>query len=147
MSASAPTPTPAVLSTPDDRPAFLFVKIPLTRHAVDPLHQREDRIDQALRARGVGMVIGWGDSLGAARTDVDISMVAIAKSVAIFVGVPLVAGALTRSLLVRRDEGLRMLVPLRLHCRAALASSGREPAVRAALDAADAAEATGAQAS
>ena len=62
MSASAPTPTPAVLSTPDDRPAFLFVKIPLTRHAVDPLHQREDRIDQALRARGVGMVIGWGDS-------------------------------------------------------------------------------------
>jgi len=69
MSASAPPPTPAVLSTPDDRPAFLFVKIPVTRHTVDPLHQREDRIDQALRARRVGMVIGWGDSLGAARTD------------------------------------------------------------------------------
>ena len=69
MSASAPPTSPAVVSTPDDRPAFLFVKIPVTRHTVDPLHQREDRIDQALRARGVGMVIGWGDSLGAARKD------------------------------------------------------------------------------
>ncbi len=69
MSASAPPPSPAVVSTPDDRPAFLFVKIPVTRHTMDPLHQREDRIDQALRARGVGMVIGWGDSLGAARAD------------------------------------------------------------------------------
>ena len=69
MSASAPTSTRAALSTPDDRPAFLFVKIPLTRRTVDPLHQREDRIDQALRAPGGGMVIGWGDSLGAARKD------------------------------------------------------------------------------
>ena len=69
MSASAPTSTRAALSTPDDRPAFLFVKIPLTRRTVDPLHQREDRIDQALRAQGGGMVIGWGDSLGAARKD------------------------------------------------------------------------------
>lgn len=38
----------------------------------------------------------------------------------------------SRSLLVPRDDGLRMLVPLRLHCRAELATSGREPRVRAA---------------
>ncbi len=36
-----------------------------------------------------------------------------------------------RSLLVRRGEGLRMLVPLRLFCGAELAASGRESTIRA----------------
>lgn len=36
-----------------------------------------------------------------------------------------------RSLLVRRGDGIRMLVPMRLHCGDELARSGREQAVRA----------------
>lgn len=50
-------------------PVFLFVKIPVSRRTVDPLHLREHELDQALRAAGVGTVVGWGDSLGAARSD------------------------------------------------------------------------------
>lgn len=56
---------------PDDRYAhrevpqfFVYVRIPVARHAADPLHLREERIDQALQAEGLGTVVGWGDSLG-----------------------------------------------------------------------------------
>ncbi|PJI96203.1 hypothetical protein CLU85_0944 [Acidovorax sp. 69] len=63
-------PTPAVpFSVPDEPPAFMFVKIPVSRHTIDPLHLREHQIDQALRAQALGAVVGWGDSLGAARAD------------------------------------------------------------------------------
>jgi hypothetical protein len=44
--------------------SFVFVKIPLRRHEVDPLHRREEQIDEALRNLAIGTVIGWGDSLG-----------------------------------------------------------------------------------
>lgn len=48
----------------------MFVKIPLGRRTVrDPVHQREEQMDQALRAAGAGLVLGWGDSLGAPRAD------------------------------------------------------------------------------
>lgn len=47
----------------------------------------------------LAVVPGW---LGAARTTVDISMGMIARSVLIFLGIPLLAGYLTRTLLVRR---------------------------------------------
>ena len=50
--------------------AFIFVKIPIERHdAADPLHRREDTIDQMLRVQGLGLVVGWGDSLGKRRPD------------------------------------------------------------------------------
>ncbi|MEJ8815046.1 hypothetical protein WKW77_28495 [Variovorax ureilyticus] len=49
------------------RTQFMFVKIPVLPDADDLYHQREDRIDQALKAKGLGTVIGWGDSLGEAR--------------------------------------------------------------------------------
>ena len=63
-------------AAPDDRFAhreapqfFVFVKIPVQRHAFDPLHRREEQIDEALRAQGLGAVVGWGDSLGERRAD------------------------------------------------------------------------------
>lgn len=101
MSAFAPPPPPAALSTPDDRPAFLFVKIPVTRHTMDPLHLREDRIDQALRTHGTGMVIGWGDSLGAARKDGK----RIAEFIRIDISAPVLESALValRALLAEPD--------------------------------------------
>jgi hypothetical protein len=84
------TPPPA-----DDRFAhrevpqfFIFVKIPVDRRAIDPLHRREERLDEALRAQGLGTVVGWGDSLGerrangsrvAAYTRVDISVAHLAQ--------------------------------------------------------------------
>ncbi|WP_157731194.1 hypothetical protein [Variovorax sp. HW608] len=49
------------------RTQFMVVKIPVVADMDDLYHQREDRIDQALRARGLGTVIGWGDSLGETR--------------------------------------------------------------------------------
>lgn len=56
---------------PADVPAqFVYVRIPVQpRRGTDPLHQREDRIDQSLRAQGIGSVLGWGDSLGERRAD------------------------------------------------------------------------------
>ncbi|MBB3180785.1 hypothetical protein FHW64_005219 [Variovorax sp. Sphag1AA] len=45
----------------------MMVKIPVVADVDDLYHQREDRIDQALKAKGLGTVIGWGDSLGEAR--------------------------------------------------------------------------------
>lgn len=68
---NAPTPPPASgpYATPEERAIFLYVKIPVSRRGTDPLHLREDQIDQALRAQGLGIVVGWGDSLGAARAD------------------------------------------------------------------------------
>ena len=61
---------PFVPPPPDVPPEFVFVRIPVKpRRGTDPLHLREDRIDQALRAQGIGMVVGWGDSLGERRAD------------------------------------------------------------------------------
>ena len=49
---------------------FVYVRIPVSlRRGTDPLHLREDRIDQALRTQGIGTVVGWGDSLGERRAD------------------------------------------------------------------------------
>ncbi|WP_431274977.1 hypothetical protein ACQ858_00660 [Variovorax ureilyticus] len=45
----------------------MFVKIPVVADVDDLYHQREDRIDQALKAKSLGTVIGWGDSLGEVR--------------------------------------------------------------------------------
>lgn len=48
--------------------AFTFAQIPIDRRGVaDPLHRREDTIDQMLRTQGLGLVVGWGDSLGERR--------------------------------------------------------------------------------
>ncbi|WP_143044931.1 hypothetical protein [Variovorax sp. YR216] len=62
--AQPPTPPRA---TGYARTQFMIVKIPVVPDADDLYHQREDRIDQALKAKGLGTVIGWGDSLGEAR--------------------------------------------------------------------------------
>jgi len=100
MSTSAPPSSPAAHTTPGDLPpVFVFVKIPVNRHTADPLHLREDRIDQALRAQGVGMVIGWGDSLGAARPD--------GKRIAAFIRIDITAPALDSA-----RAALRALLPL-----------------------------------
>src|SRR5690348_5074913 len=56
---SAPAP-----STGYARTQFMAVKIPVVAHVDDRYHLREDRIDQALKAKGLGSVLGWGDSLG-----------------------------------------------------------------------------------
>ena len=69
-----PTPPPSnafFSPPPPDVPAqFVYVRIPVNRRrGTDPLHQREDQIDQALRAQGIGTVVGWGDSLGERRAD------------------------------------------------------------------------------
>lgn len=63
--------TPPFIPPPPDVPAqFVYVRIPVQlRRGTDPLHQREDRIDQALRSQGIGSVVGWGDSLGERRAD------------------------------------------------------------------------------
>ena len=45
----------------------MVVKIPVIPDVDDLYHQREDRIDQALKAKGLGTVLGWGDSLGEGR--------------------------------------------------------------------------------
>ena len=59
--AQPPTPPRATGYT---RTQFMMVKIPVVADVDDLYHQREDRIDKALKAKGVGTVIGWGDSLG-----------------------------------------------------------------------------------
>lgn len=65
-----PTDAPDSLFAHYEEPQFfVFVKIPVGRHEADPLHQREERIDAALRERGLGTVVGWGDSLGERRAD------------------------------------------------------------------------------
>lgn len=43
---------------------FVYVKIPVGKQDADPFHRREDSIDQGLREKGLGWVVGWGDSLG-----------------------------------------------------------------------------------
>jgi len=48
------------------RTQYMMVKIPVVPDVDDLYHQREDRIDQALKAKGLGTVLGWGDSLGEA---------------------------------------------------------------------------------
>src|SRR5690606_23411950 len=50
-------------------PVFIYLKLPVGRRGMDPLHAREDQIDQALRAQSVGAVVGWGQSLGSSRAD------------------------------------------------------------------------------
>ena len=77
--AHPPAPAPAAASAPfhghstsiEAVAGFVFVKIPVDgRHdEADPLHRREDTIDQMLRAQGLGLVVGWGDSLGERRPD------------------------------------------------------------------------------
>jgi len=68
------------------RTQFMAVKIPVTQDDDNRLHLREDEIDQALRSKSLGSVLGWGDSLGdaspsgqrrAAYTRVDLDVVDI----------------------------------------------------------------------
>jgi hypothetical protein len=68
---SAPSPSTGHTATPAALSGFIFVKIPLNRRydEADPLHRREDAIDQMLRSQGLGLVVGWGDSLGERRPD------------------------------------------------------------------------------
>ncbi|MCM2347753.1 MAG: hypothetical protein NDI95_14130 [Acidovorax soli] len=67
---SAPAPSPSHPARPEVIAGFLFVKIPVGRRNVpDPLHHREDTIDQMLRSQDLGLVVGWGDSLGERRPD------------------------------------------------------------------------------
>ncbi|SDZ86652.1 hypothetical protein [Acidovorax soli] len=67
---SVPVPSPGHPALPEAITGFLFVKIPLARRDVqDPMHQREDTIDQMLRSQDLGLVVGWGDSLGERRPD------------------------------------------------------------------------------
>ena len=68
------TPSPSnafFIPPPPDVPAeYVYVRIPVKpRRGTDPLHLREDQIDQALRAQGIGSVVGWGDSLSERRSD------------------------------------------------------------------------------
>jgi len=58
-----PDPRYAHQSTPQ---CFIYLRLPLGKHDYDPLHQRENAIDQALRTQGLGEVLGWGESLGEA---------------------------------------------------------------------------------
>lgn len=44
--------------------SFVYVKIPRHRRDDDPLHLREEQIDETLRQLAIGTVVGWGDSLG-----------------------------------------------------------------------------------
>jgi hypothetical protein len=46
------------------RSQFMVVKIPIDADTDDRIHQREERIDEALRAKGLGSVLGWGGSYG-----------------------------------------------------------------------------------
>ncbi|WP_155885319.1 hypothetical protein [Acidovorax sp. JHL-9] len=67
---SAPASSPCHPARPEVIAGFLFVKIPVGRRNVpDPLHHREDAIDQMLRSQDLGLVVGWGDSLGERRPD------------------------------------------------------------------------------
>ena len=70
---------------------FVYIKIPFVHHVLDQTHQLEDKVDQILKDMGVGSVVGWGDSLGAAladgsrpvahtRIDVDVSNLASARA-------------------------------------------------------------------
>ena len=70
---------------------FMVVKIPVVEDVDDRWHQREERIDEALRGRGIGSVLGWGDSLGEAtprgrrrvaftRVDIDVSDIAAGRA-------------------------------------------------------------------
>ena len=69
--APAPAPSYGHLTSTEAIAGFIFVKIPVGRRhdEADPLHRREDTIDQMLRAQGLGLVVGWGDSLGERRPD------------------------------------------------------------------------------
>jgi len=51
------------------RTQFMAVKIPVAQDDDNRLHLREDKIDQALRSKSLGSVLGWGDSLGDASPD------------------------------------------------------------------------------
>lgn len=95
------SPTPP--AAPDDRFAhreapqfFVFVKIPVDRHAIDPLHLRENQLDEALRAEGLGAVVGWGDSLGERRAD--------GSRVATYIRIDITVNDLARALALLRER-------------------------------------------
>jgi hypothetical protein len=48
---------------------FVYLKIPRGRRERDPLHRLAADIDGQLRAKAVGSVAGWGDSLGDEQAD------------------------------------------------------------------------------
>ncbi|MDB5916903.1 MAG: hypothetical protein JWR40_1137 [Massilia sp.] len=48
---------------------FLYIKIPVARHAPRQAHQLADQLDQILKQHGLGSVAGWGNSLGDALPD------------------------------------------------------------------------------
>lgn len=50
---------------PSFEPApFIYIKIPLAARGMDDALSRDEAIDQALRDRDLGSVLGWGESLG-----------------------------------------------------------------------------------
>jgi hypothetical protein len=50
-------------------PSFIYVKIPARDGADGEDRSLDDSIDEALRQRGLGAVLGWGSSLGEAKAD------------------------------------------------------------------------------
>lgn len=60
---------PEAFSAIGDPPVFIYLKVPIGRRDADPLHLREEQIDQALRAQAAGAVVGWGQSLGGRPAD------------------------------------------------------------------------------
>jgi hypothetical protein len=69
MPPTHPPRLPPAFAALGEQPAFIYVKVPVHRRSVDPLHEREDQIDQALRAQALGSVLSWGESLGDPRAD------------------------------------------------------------------------------
>jgi hypothetical protein len=64
--ASSKLPEP---STSFAQSLFLYVKIPFVKSLIEQLPSWEDAIDQVLREKGAGSVLGWGSSLGEALPD------------------------------------------------------------------------------
>jgi hypothetical protein len=71
---------------------FLYVKIPVVKNRFGQSHKLEYEIDQILREKRVGLVAGWGGSLGEVlpdgsrpvaftRIDVDVSDIAAARAI------------------------------------------------------------------
>ncbi|MFT3812592.1 MAG: hypothetical protein QM740_04350 [Acidovorax sp.] len=82
---------------------FVFVKIPVGRRDMDPLHRRENYLDSVLRDHGVGSVVGWGDSLGERRLN--------GARVAAHVRVDVTLADLQRGLALLREMLLKLESP------------------------------------